>query len=181
LNGAEGFMVINPLYCYEGGKISMKEIFNGGDSVKIERSAIIVNRGWIPAELSDKRSRPSEINSRQLVKIQGCFRAGKDLHSYKHPNNPDNNDWHNLALEDIGIYWDLPNYDEAKYYYFQAVDFARGDGNAFQQESGVQAMSRDEIVEDHYEWRWNEGTHNKLEKSFGLLSAACLAIGALAV
>ena len=60
----DGFMIINPLYCYEGGKISMKEIFNGGDAVKIERSAIIVNRGWIPAQLRDKRSRPTEINSR---------------------------------------------------------------------------------------------------------------------
>ena len=96
----------------------MKELFNGGDPVKIERSAIIVNRGWIPLELKDKRTRPTEVNSRHLVKIKGVFRAGKDIHDYKVPNNPDNNEWHNLALEDIGIFWDLPNWDEAKYYYF---------------------------------------------------------------
>ena len=47
---------------------------------------------------------------------------GKNVHDYKVPNNPDANDWNNLCLEDIGIYWDLPNFDESKYYYFHAVD-----------------------------------------------------------
>jgi len=129
--GRDGYNVINPLYCYEGGKVSMKELFNGGDPVKIERSAIIVNRGWIPVSLKDKRNRPSEVNSRQLVKVKGVFRAGKDIHDYKVPNNPDNNDWNNLALEDIGIFWDLPNWDEAKYYYFQAVEFGDDRSNSF--------------------------------------------------
>jgi hypothetical protein len=110
--GKDGYNVINPIYCYEGGKTSFKELFNGGDPTKIERSAIIVNRGWIPVQLKDKRTRPSEVNSRKLVKVTGIFRAGKDIHDYKVPNNPDNNDWNNLALEDIGIFWDLPNYDE---------------------------------------------------------------------
>jgi len=128
--GQNGFDVINPLYCYEGGKVSMKELFADGDPVKIERAAIIVNRGWIPAHLRDKRTRPTEVNSRQLVKMKGVFRKGKDLHDYKIPNNPDNNDWHNLALEDIGIFWDLPNFDEAKYYYFQAMDLG-ADANTF--------------------------------------------------
>ena len=54
--------------------------------------------------------------------MHGVFRAGKDIHDYKVPNNPDNNEWHNLALEGIGIFWDLPNWDEAKYFYFHAVD-----------------------------------------------------------
>jgi hypothetical protein len=120
-NGTPGFDVINPLYCYEGGKVSMKELQNDGDPVKVERAAIIVNRGWIPAHLRDKRTRPTEVNSRQLVKIKGTFRKGKDIHDYKIPNNPDNNEFYNLALEDIGIFWDLPNFDEAKYYYFHAV------------------------------------------------------------
>jgi len=124
--GADGFDVINPLYCYEGGKTSFRELINGGDPVIVERAALIVNRGWIPAHLRDKRSRPDEVNSRKLVRMTGVFRAGKDVHDYKVPNNPDNNDWHNLALEDIGIFWDLPNWDEAKYYYFQSVDLPSG-------------------------------------------------------
>jgi hypothetical protein len=122
MDGVDGFEVINPLYCYEGGKHSFRELVNGGDPVSIERAALIVNRGWIPANLRDKRSRPDEVNSRRLVRLSGVFRAGKDIHDYKVPNNPDNNDWHNLALEDIGLFWDLPNWDEAKYYYFQCVD-----------------------------------------------------------
>lgn len=62
-NGQEGFLVFNPMYCYDGGKLKFfetndtKEEFNG---IHIERSAIIVNRGWIPYNLKDKRSRPWE-------------------------------------------------------------------------------------------------------------------------
>ena len=99
----------------------MKDLFKGGDPVHIERSAIIINRGWIPAQLRDKRSRPNEVNSRKLIKIKGVFRKGKNVHEYSVPNNPDNNDWNNLCLEDIGIFWDLPNFDEQKHYYFQKV------------------------------------------------------------
>jgi len=69
INGvtSNGYDVINPIYCYEGGKVSFKNTFQGKDNVKIERAALILNRGWIPAELKDKRSRPHEINSRKLV------------------------------------------------------------------------------------------------------------------
>lgn len=109
-NGQPGFNVVNPLYCYEGGKVSMAGLMNDGDSVKVERAAVIVNRGWIPAHLRDKRSRPTEINSRQLVKLNGCFRPGKDVHSYSAPNDPNSNEWNNMSLEDIGIFWDIPNY-----------------------------------------------------------------------
>ena len=42
----------------------MKELFGGNDPVKIERAAIIVNRGWIPAHLKNKTTRPTEVNSR---------------------------------------------------------------------------------------------------------------------
>jgi cytochrome oxidase assembly protein ShyY1 len=118
----------------------MKELAGDGDPIKIERAAIIVNRGWIPAKLRDKRTRPNEVNSRQLVKMKGTFRRGKDIHDYKIPNNPDNNEFYNLALEDIGIFWDLPNFDEAKYYYFHATDMD-DDSNPFNSESGVVTMT----------------------------------------
>ena len=119
----EGFDVINPLYCYEGGKISLRAALNKEDPVSLERAAIIVNRGWIPAQYRDRRSRPEEKNTQQLVKINGTFRKGKNVHDYKVPNDPDSNEWNNLALEDIGIYWELPNFDECKFFYFHAVDF----------------------------------------------------------
>ena len=173
-NGVEGYSVINPLYCYEGGRTSMKALVNKEeDPVTIERAAIVVNRGWIPASLKDKRMRPNDVNSRKLIKLSGVFRAGKDIHDYKVPNNPDNNEWHNLALEDIGIFWELPNFDEQKYYYFEQVDFDQkgADGN------GIRATKPDELVDDHYGWRWSEKTHGLVEKSFGL---GALGLGALA-
>lgn len=114
----EGFDVINPVYCYEGGKLSFKNLFKSEDPVLVDRAALIVNRGWIPASLRDKRSRPYEINTRRLVKLKGVFRKGKNVHDYKVPNNPDNNEWHNLCPEDIALFWELSNFDEVKHYYF---------------------------------------------------------------
>jgi cytochrome oxidase assembly protein ShyY1 len=89
-----------------------------GKVAKVERSAMILNRGWIPAEYRDKRSRLEEINKRKLIKVKGVFRQGIDHHAYKIPNNPDNNEWNNASLLDMGTFWDLPNYHECSYYYF---------------------------------------------------------------
>lgn len=61
------------------------------------------------------------------MKLTGTWRRGKNIHDYKIPNNPDANEWNNLCLEDIGIFWDLPNFDEVKHYYFQAVKLNRGE------------------------------------------------------
>lgn len=95
---------------------------DAGGATSIDRSAIVVVRGWIPYQYKDKRSRPQEATQgKQLVKVTGCWFKGKDIHDYKIPNNPDNNEWHNLALEDIALYWDLPNSDECKFYYFRAT------------------------------------------------------------
>lgn len=54
--GEDGYHVINPLYCYEGGKVSMKDLMSEKDKdpIKMERAAIIINRGWIPAHLKEK-------------------------------------------------------------------------------------------------------------------------------
>lgn len=177
----EGFDVINPLYCYEGGKLSMQGLFQQEDAIKIERAAIIVNRGWIPAQYRDKRSRPTEQNTRRLVKITGCYMPGPDAHNYKVPNDPDSNEWNNLSLEDIGMFWDLPNYDEAKWYYFHAVGF-KGDSTAgLEIPTPAQADSPDDLIETHYKWRWNEGAHALLYKSFGAVSAVSLAMAAIAM
>jgi hypothetical protein len=46
--------VINPLYCYEGGKLSLRKAFAKEDPISVERAAIIVNRGWIPVDKKDK-------------------------------------------------------------------------------------------------------------------------------
>lgn len=63
VNGSmvDGFMVINPLYCYEGGRTHLDKIAKKDkDPVTVERAAVILNRGWIPAEYRDKRSRAGE-------------------------------------------------------------------------------------------------------------------------
>ena len=117
----KGYDVINPLYCYEGGKLSMRKAIKGDDPVSIDRAALIMHRGWVPYAFKDKRSRPMEQNSQQLQKVIGTFRKSKNVHEYSIPNDPDANEWHNLCAEDIGIHWDLPNFDESKWYYFHCV------------------------------------------------------------
>ena len=180
-NGADGFDVINPIYCYEGGKLSMNKTLNlQNDAVSIDRSAIIVNRGWVPAAYRDKRSRPNEVNSRQLVRLTGCWFKGKNIHDYKVPNNPDNNEWNNLCLEDIGIYWDLPNWDEARYYYFNAVQLVNEED--LNPGSPVRADSRDEVIEKYYEWRFTDETlYKRLYQGFGAASAFSFALGFIAL
>lgn len=183
INGVEvsGFDVINPFYCYEGGKISMEKAINfSGDPISIDRAALIVKRGWVPAMYKEKASRPQEINSRELVKITGCFMPGKDVHDYKIPNNPDANDWNNMCLEDIGIYWDLPNFDEAKYYYFNVVDLD-GQNQANRDKTPVMADEIDDVVDNYYGWKWSEVSHRNLAMPFGAFSAASLAVAFMTV
>ena len=145
----DGFDVINPFYCYEGGKISMEKGLSLVDPISIERSALVVRRGWVPAKYREKSSRPREINSKELIKINGCYMPGKNVHEYTVPNNPDANDWNNLCLEDITLYWDLPNFDEAKYYYFHCVDIC-GENDSRVETTPVMADSIDEVVNEHY-------------------------------
>lgn len=120
-DGQKGYDVLSPLYCYEGGRVSLAAHIKGNEPVTLDKAAIIINRGWIPEELKDRTRRIRDINSNKLTKIVGMWRKSKDLHDYKIPNNPENNEWHNIQLEDIGIYWDLCNFDEQKHYYFQST------------------------------------------------------------
>jgi hypothetical protein len=179
----DGFDVINPLYCYEGGKLSLRTAVTGeGDPVSIERAAIVVNRGWIHAKYRDKRSRPHEVNTMQLVKINGTFRKGKNVHDYKVPNDPNSNEWNNLALEDIGIYWGLPNFDEQKYFYFHSVDFVgRHTDSLSEMNSPVIRDKIDDVIDDHYGWRLNERTNRHLFQSFGFASLVSFGMWVLTV
>jgi hypothetical protein len=177
----DGYDVINPVYCYEGGKFSMQRALHKQDPVVIDRAALIVNRGWIPEELKDKRSRPNEINSRKLHRFRGVFRRGKNIHDYKIPNNPDNNEWHNLALEDIGIYWELSNFDECKYFYFQMVDFPNGGASdETHNQLYPMAYTPDEVIEDHYGWKVDAETNKALFRGLGALSAVSFGLMLLA-
>ena len=183
INGVEhdGFDVINPLFCYEGGKLSMQAAFAQEDAIKIDRAALIVNRGWIPAQFRDKRSRPQEANTKKLVKITGCYFPGKGVHDYKVPNDPDANEWNNLCLEDIGIFWDLPNFDECKWYYFHAVQFKNEGTAGIDFPTPAIPDTKDDIINMHYKWNWKENSNQNVYRSFGGISALSLGVAALAM
>lgn len=156
--GNEGFEVFSPLYCYDGGSVDFTRLAQGKDAITVERSAIIVNRGWIPAALKDKSLRP-ETNTRMLTKVKGCWKRSKDIHDYKVPNNPDSDDWHNVCVQDMATFWELPNFNEFKFFYFQAVDID-GSGNK-DPVTGETAQfpilqDRDSFIEEEYHWRVTE-------------------------
>ena len=87
------------------------------------------------------------------------WRASKNVHDYKIPNDPNSNEWHNLCNEDIGQFWDLPNWDDNKYYYFQAVDLGYVQPCSKQFHSPIAAADKDEVIEDHYGWWYGDNTH----------------------
>ena len=83
-----------------------------------------------------------------------------------------------MALEDIGIFWDLVNWDEAKFYYFQAIESAAQDEHLT---SGpIQPLTNDEIITEHYKWKWDDQTNKNLYRLFGGASAASLALAFMA-
>jgi hypothetical protein len=45
-------------------------------------------------------------------------------HDFTQPNDPTFHQWTNFSLEDFALYWDLPNFRDASYCYFQEVDFS---------------------------------------------------------
>ena len=95
------------------------------------------------------------------------------MHEYSVPNNPDNNEWNNLCLEDIGIFWDLPNWEEAKYYYFNTVQLNGEEQNAG---SPVTADSKDEVIEKYYKWSADDMTYKRVFQGFGSIAAASLGV-----
>lgn len=116
------------------------------------------------------------------MKVVGTWMKGKDIHDYKVPNNPDNNEWHNLALEDIGLFWDLPNFDEAKWYYFRAVNVGdKQNGVMLDCKTPVAADSKDDVIEGYYNWRVHDTTNQNLMYTFGAFSTACWLTGAAAM
>lgn len=148
--------------------------------LRSDRAGIIVHRGWIPYSLKDKKSRPWEQNTRQLVRIKGTFREAKDIHDYKYPNNPNNNEWYNLAPEDIARYWELPNFNELKQFYFQAIDLNTTGGSDLGIGNKVYKWPRfptkEEIVRDHYNWWTHEWWNKAVYYSMGPVSVASWAL-----
>lgn len=87
-----------------------------------------------------------------------------------------------MALEDIGIFWDLPNYDEAKFFYFQVVDLDQGAG--VDSEERVSpfplAASPDQVIDEHYHWKVNADTNKLVYRGSGLAAVASFGLAFLA-
>ena len=105
-----------------------------------------------------------EKNSRQLVKINGTFMKAKDIHDYSVPNNPSNNEWHNLAPEDLARFWELSNFNELKEFYFQQLASTDSNTNIIQNNNNINKFpivtGQEEIIREHHDW-WTHEKYNK--------------------
>ena len=87
-----------------------------------------------------------------------------------------------MCLEDIGIYWDLPNFDECKHYYFEVCDLGNGQPPTTEpnREQFPMASSPDQVIEDHYGWRVKQSTNKAAFQVFGALAAVSLGLAVIA-
>lgn len=176
-----GYDVINPFYCYDGGKIYLHKLVKDPEqAIEQDRAALILHRGWIPYDMKNKKSRPWETNSHQLVKVQGVFRQAPNIHSYSKPNNPSNNEWYNLALEDIARFWELPNFMEMKFFYFQQVDVLQQGGstvnNSAEKYKWPYVLNREDTIRDELDWWLHERVNKFLYYSLTGVSAISWAV-----
>lgn len=128
----------------------------------------------IPAALKDRRTRPHDFNSGKQETILGTLRrTGNNTHNFKEPNDPSFNLWKNFSLEDFAIYWQLPNRNDAKYVYFQVVDFGSSIGNENNNDIyPIKTSIQDVIVENGKEKRLKlDRNYNLISKVTGSLSA----------
>jgi hypothetical protein len=78
----------------------------------------------IPAYLSDRRTRPYDVNTGGEKTILGTLKfVGRNVHDFSIPNDPTVGFWKNFCLEDFAHYWELKNVYDAKYVYFQEINF----------------------------------------------------------
>lgn len=179
INGVKvsGYDVINPLYCYDAGRVnaSALELNDNSKMTSTDRAAIIVNRGWIPEELKDKRTRPWEQTTRQLVRIPGTFMQAKDIHDYKKANNPNTNEWYNLAPEDLARYWELSNFNQLKQFYFQHMNLV-GTGSMQTGYKYPIPPTSDDVIRDYYNWWMHEKWNQIAYYATGPISALSFAV-----
>ena len=180
-NGEDGFFVLNPLYCYDGGQIRFNNLGTDKSHIKIKRAAVVINRGWIPYHLKDKKKRPHEINSRELMKIRGVWRQSELIHDYRTPNNTEDNEWNAICVEDIAGFWELPNEVEMKFFYFEQIDLEDQGKNELAQR-GIETefpvpTSKDELINDEFQWYLRDRTYNRVWKLLTAVSVASLGWG----
>lgn len=174
-----GYDVVNPLYCYDSGVIDFESAQLDKEKISdTDRAAIIVNRGWIPESMKDRSTRPWEKTSRQLIRIPGTFLQAKNIHDYKRANNPNTDEWYNLAPEDLARYWELSNFNELKQFYFQHIALAGEPGMGYKFPI---APNSDDVIRDYYNWWMHEKWNQLAYYTMGPVSALSLAVFLLTV
>lgn len=72
------------------------------------------------------------------------------------------------------MFWDLPNWDEIKFYYFQVVDL--GQEEISEDNVLPLRMTKDELIDDEYKYWISERTDQWMFRALGAVSAASLGL-----
>lgn len=130
-DGVEGYDVITPFYYYYKKTLPnyVSQLQDGKpvNEFDVQRAAIAVFRGWIPFHMKDRRLRPHDFNGNQETLYGTIKLSNVRKHDFLHPNDPTTGYWNNYSLEDFAHYWNLPNVDDAKFCYFQEINFGTQD------------------------------------------------------
>lgn len=105
-NGEKGVQIVTPFYTHLDA--SGKE------------QAILVNRGWVPADLKNARM---HLRTNTMGTIQGVLYRGDVETKYSLPNSPMINDYYHVRPYDCSLVMQLPNQEEASKVMLHMVDF----------------------------------------------------------
>ena len=127
--GEEGYDVITPFYYfnYDNDKIVINHLEDDPNEIKNfdqgkNYLCIAVNRGWIPALLKDRRTRPYDVNSGNLNVVGKLVYTGHNNHDYKVQNVANLDVFNNLSLNDFFQYWGNKDPNSTKSVYLQSIE-----------------------------------------------------------
>lgn len=183
-DGVEGYEILSPFFYFD---VKDSNIYNLAiaDDPKEQvfteslnsNISIIVNRGWVPKTLKDRRLRPYD-NSIEEVKINGKLKfTGTNLHKYTVPNTHYLNIFTNISPIDIYKYWSLYDPLSPKEVYLELID--SNDENSkdvYPIKKTISESVIDETMETGYNY-WNKN----IERAFGLTALSSVLMGLMCV
>ena len=105
-NGETGFDIVTPFYTHL--------------DAKGKEQAILVNRGWIPADFKDMRM---HYATSSIGSISGVLYRGDNQSKYSKPNTPSQHMMHTVRPDEIALLAQTPNEEEAGQFMLHMIDF----------------------------------------------------------
>lgn len=183
-DGVEGYEIFTPFFYFDvkdSNIYNLAVVDNPKEQVFTEslncNISIIVNRGWIPKTLKDRRLRPYD-NSIEEVKIFGKLKfTGTNFHNYIIPNTHHMNLFTNAAPIDIYKYWSLYDPLSPKEVYLELID--ANDENS-KDVFPIKKTTSESVIDETNESGYHSFNKN-IERAFGLTALSSVLMGLMCV